>query len=110
MIGLSYSEILEITPYELTLFVEAYKEKQKTEFEEKITLSYLTAMWAAQWFSEEQPERLDKIIEKIRAASVEEGEDNEEEAQRRLIEQLRFLNSALGGKELYRNGNEKSID
>ena len=49
-----------MTPYELYLRVQFYSEQRKNESEERISIAYMTASWAAQWFSKKKAIKSEK--------------------------------------------------
>lgn len=85
-------EFWEVTPKEFEIVADAFMERMKTEQNEKITLAYMTAAWAAQWFSKRQPEPLEKILGK--AEKSEQKKMTPEE----ILKTVMAQNMALGGE------------
>lgn len=85
-------EFWEITPYELSLKVSAYAEKEKSRVKENITLAYLNAMWTIQWLgkSHQQPKPLKTILESIEKEKKVMTEDE-------MLERVKALNRLFGG-------------
>lgn len=57
-----------MTPYQLYLVADVYKEKREEESKEKITLAYINAMWTIQWLNKKSnhPKPLKEILEGIK--------------------------------------------
>ena len=92
-IGIPVSEFWEMTPYELNIYAEAYFEKQKNEFKEKITLEYLNAMWTIQWLGKksQHPKPLNEILDSLyRERTVMTDEQ--------MLKQVKVLNALFGGE------------
>lgn len=92
-IELSFLEFWEMTPYELNLKAEAYFEKQKNEFKEKISLEYYNAMWTIQWLRKksQHPRPLNEILDSLyRERTVMTDEQ--------MLKQVKVLNALFGGE------------
>ncbi len=92
-IGIPVSEFWEMTPYELNIYAEAYFEKQKNEFKEKITLEYWNAMWTIQWLGKksQHPKPLKEILDTIdKPKKIMSDED--------MLKQVMVLNKLFGGE------------
>lgn len=88
-IGIKVTDYYKMTMRELKVYIEAYKENNKIEQDNMITQSYLTAMWAAQWFSKKKPKPLSKIL----GMEQEKKKMTAEE----MLEEVKKLNNSLGG-------------
>ena len=86
----------EMTPYELRLYLEGYYKRQKFEQEQQITWAYMTALWAAQWWTKKQPDPLDKIL----GYKDTPREMTDEE----MFAIVKDLNSAMGGQVITHGG------
>jgi hypothetical protein len=54
--------ILNCTPYEANLILQAAQDRQKQEQDERITLAYIQAYWTALWMAGKKPPSLDSIL------------------------------------------------
>lgn len=86
-----------MTPYELTLHILAYNEKQKLEnekrkikFEEELTVAYFGALW--QRVEKLSIKNLKELIEKINQPNKKKQMTNEE-----ILNEVKKLNTAFGG-------------
>lgn len=79
-----------MTPYELYLVAQVYKEKREEEHKEKITLAYINAAWTAQWFGKNKPRPLAKILEGMNPKKAMTDEE--------MLKQVKALNTMLGGE------------
>lgn len=79
-----------MTPYETSLFIKDYQEKKKAENNEEISLTYVQALWTAQWFTKHKPPKLEKIL----GVKEEQTPMTPEE----ILKQVKEMNQALGGK------------
>ncbi|HHV42727.1 MAG TPA: hypothetical protein GXX72_07810 [Clostridiaceae bacterium] len=87
------SEFWQMTPKELNLIAENYREKQKQEFKDKLSLEYYNAMWTIQWLGEksEQPRPLDEILDNLfKEKKIMTDED--------MLNQVMVLNRLYGGE------------
>lgn len=80
-----------MTPYELNVYAEAYYDKQKESFKEKISLEYYNAYWTIKWLGKKKPEALEKILKRIDKPKKKVMTDEE------MLMQVKFLNILLGG-------------
>lgn len=92
-IELSFLEFWEMTPYELNLKAEAYFEKQKNEFKEKISLEYYNAMWTIQWLGKksQHPRPLNEILENL-------YKEKKVMTDEQMLKQVKVLNRLFGGE------------
>lgn len=94
-IGISIGDFWQITPYELNVYAEAYFEKQKNEFKEKLSLEYYNAMWTIQWLGKKQnhPKPLEEILYGI-------GTEKEKKVMSddAMLAQVKVLNALFGGE------------
>lgn len=88
--GLDIITFWELTPYELRLWLDSYYRRQKYDQEDKITLAYMTALWAAQWWDKRKPDPLDKILGR--------QEDPQGMSDKQMFEIVKKLNAAMGGE------------
>ena len=93
-IELPFSEFWEMTPYELNLKAKAYSNKQKQEYEDRITLEYYNAKWTIQWLGKksQHPEPLKKILENMYKEKKKIMTDEE------MLNQVKMLNNLFGGE------------
>lgn len=75
-----------MTPYELSLFIENYNEKQKYEIEEKISLVYLGAAWQR---AEKMPS-LDSVLKKTQPTKKKMTDEE-------MLNEVLKINAAFGG-------------
>lgn len=97
-IELPFNEFWEMTPYELNLKAEAYFQKQKNKYKEKLSLEYYNAMWTIQWLGKksQQPKPLKKILDDLyKEKKIMTDED--------MLKQVEILNSIFGGEEIIVN-------
>jgi hypothetical protein len=78
-----------MTPYELTLAVKIYNEKQKQEHEEKLSLAYFTAYW----------QRVEKLpsYNKVFNKTQQPVNKKKEMDSKSMFEMAKQLNAAFGG-------------
>lgn len=81
-------EFWELTPKEFNLVVEAYQERVKYDYENSVTLAYMTALWTNQWQSKNQPQSLDKIL----------GKTEKKQTPNDMLSEIMKLNASLGGE------------
>ena len=79
-----------MTPGEFAIIEEAYIEKQKQDEEDRITLAYMTALWAAQWFSKKPPKSLREILGRTKP--------KKQMTDEQIFNVVKALNLALGGE------------
>lgn len=80
-----------MTPYELSLAISIYNEKRTFENDEKITLTYINALWTAQWMGGKQkPPSLQKLLST--------NEKKKEMTDEQMLNKVKQLNAALGGE------------
>jgi|GEM_PF-527567 len=95
LIGIPISEFWEMTPYELNIYAEAYFEKQKNDYKEKLSLEYYNAMWTIKWLGKksQHPKPLNEILNEI---------DKEKEKKimtdEQMLAQVKVLNALFGGE------------
>lgn len=70
--------------------VEAYNERTKREYEEKITLAYASALWTAQWQSKEKPPTLDEVLGRKK--------QTEEMTDEQMLNQVIAIHKKMGGE------------
>jgi len=90
--GIKVFEYDEMTPYELSVYIEAQADKRKQEEEQAISIAYIQSRWTIQWLGKpkDHPEPLHKILN--RPAEVKKEQTPEE-----MLAVLKTLNAALGG-------------
>lgn len=76
-----------MTPYELTLYMEASEEKQETELKERLTL-----VWLGEYYH--RTKRLPKLSEELRKVS---GHHKEEMTPEQMLQAVKALNTQFGG-------------
>lgn len=81
-----------MTPYELSLYLSEYSEKQRLEQEEKITLAYLTAYW-------QRVQKMPSLKEVLGKTKPKEAMTPEQ-----MLKQIKLLNAVFGG-EVKENSN-----
>lgn len=79
------SEFWEMTPYELTIYVEAFTDKLKFEAKERITQSWMTAAF---YRSKKMP-KLEKLLKDMDGKQAQTPED--------MLEVVKRLNAKFGG-------------
>lgn len=89
LIGLSTQEFDEMTPYELSLCLEAYTERQEAELKERLTL-----VWLGEYYH--RTKRLPSLKGELRKISAQPTKkkvmtDNQ------MLEMAKFLNAQFGG-------------
>ena len=86
------SEFWGMTPYQLNLVAEAYWEKQKKEFKEKLTLEYYNAMWTIQWLGKksDHPKPLQEILDGL-------YKEKKVMTDEQMLNQVKLLNKLFGG-------------
>ena len=98
-IEISVSEFWEMTPKELVIYAEAYRQRREARRDEQITLAYVNAMWTRQWFGEkhQQPEPLDAILKKAKNEQPIVKEMTDE----MMLAKIKAINMAFGGTVRY---------
>ncbi|WP_096224901.1 hypothetical protein [Geobacillus sp. FJAT-46040] len=90
-IGMSLLEFWELTPYELSLVAESYIENLQREYEEKVALAYMNALWTAQFmFGKRKPPSLEEILKKGK-------KEQKKMTPEQIFEEVKRMNAALGG-------------
>jgi len=86
-------EFWEITPYELSLKINAYSKRQTEQLKEKITLAYLNSLWTIQWLGKrhQHPRPLKEILADI-------GKEKNEMTDEQMFEVVKALNAMFGGE------------
>lgn len=79
----------------MNILLEECHKKKKAKQEEQITLAYITAMWAAQWFSKKQPKPLKQILEKLNNPQPQKKQMTDQE----MFATVQMLHKALGGEK-----------
>lgn len=94
MIGIAISEFWEMTPAELNIYAEAYAEKQKNDFKEKMSLEYYNALWTIQWLGKksQHPKPLQEILDSIDKPKKKAMTDEQ------MLAQVKALNAMFGGE------------
>lgn len=92
--GISISEYDEMTPYQLSLYIEEYNEKQKTEAKEKLILTYLNAAWVR---TKRMP-NLKRLLNQIDHAQL------KPMTAEQILERVKQINAALGGTVIKEGG------
>lgn len=77
-----------MTPYELSLFIEAYTEKQQAEIEEKLTL-----VWLGEYYH--RTKRLPSLKDELKKLS---GEKNKVMTDAQMLQMVKELNTKFGGE------------
>jgi hypothetical protein len=82
-----------MTPKELSVFAEAYKNKRLEDTKEKITLAYLNSRWTIQWLGKkhQQPRPLKEILNNI-------GKEKKVMTDKQMFERVQALNAVFGGE------------
>ena len=80
----------ELTPYEIGIVAKAYQDRMKYEYEQSITMAYMTAYWTNQWQSKRKPLSLDKILNTKKEEKV--------MTDKQMFEQVKKLNKLFGGE------------
>lgn len=93
-LGISLSEYNDMTPHELNIYIQAYKEKiqyendkMQADYETAITIAYLQARWTIQWLGKNKPDPLHKIL----------GIKPKEQTPEEMLEEIKRLNMEMGG-------------
>lgn len=82
-------EFWELTPKEFSLVIEAYQERVKYNYENSVTMAYMTALWTNQWQTKNQPQSLDKILGKKEQKPMEAND---------ILGEIMKINASLGGE------------
>lgn len=75
-----------MTPYEVSLYIEATQERQETELKERLSL-----VWLGEYYH--RTKRLPKLKDELRKVSSEKEEMTPEE----MLEKVKALNAQFGG-------------
>lgn len=94
LIGLSVEEFNYLTPYELTLHLEAHFERQEAELKERLTL-----VWLGEYYH--RTKRLPKLKDELRKIS---GESKKVMTDDQMLEMVKSLNKQFGGKVIKGGG------
>lgn len=89
---ISLSEFWEMTPYELNLCAEAYWDRRKEDYKEKISIAYYNSMWTIQWLGKksDHPRPLNEILDSLyKEKKIMTDED--------MLNQVKVLNRLFGG-------------
>ena len=87
------TEFWEITPYELSLKIDAYSKCKTEQLKEKITLAYLNSLWTIQWLGKrhQHPRPLKEILANI-------GKEKKTMTDEQMFEMVKVLNAMFGGE------------
>ena len=90
---MTIAEFWEITPYELSLKINAYSKRQTEQLKEKITLAYLNSLWTIQWLGKrhQHPRPLKEILANI-------GKEKKTMTDEQMFEMVKVLNAMFGGE------------
>lgn len=82
-----------MTPFELNIYAEAYKNRIIEETKEKVTLTYMNAAWTIQWLGKkhQQPRPLKEILDNI-------GKERKIMTDEEMEKQAMLLNKLFGGE------------
>ena len=83
LINISFSEFWELTPFEFSLKLNSFNKQKKEEQEEKLTLTYLGALWQR---VKKMPDLKDII-----------KQEQKEMTSEQILAQIKSINTALGG-------------
>lgn len=94
-INIPSNEFWEMTPYELILRSEVYKERIIEDIKERVTLAYMNAKWTIQWLEKphKQPKPLQYILNKIEVEREKKVMTDDE-----IFAQIKRLNAMFGGE------------
>ncbi|MEH7391774.1 hypothetical protein [Bacillus sp. JJ1474] len=91
LIGISPLNFWDLTPFEFNLMVKSYSSKMEADHHEKITLTYVNALWTAQWMAgKSRPPSLDKLLN----TDISKKEMSDEQ----MLERVKQLNAIFGGE------------
>lgn len=82
-------EFWELTPYEFRLVVESYGKRKENELKEKVTLSYVNALWTIQWLDKKKPKPLKEVLKDL--------EPKKKMTDKEMLDQIKKINAMLGG-------------
>jgi hypothetical protein len=89
--GISYSDFLRMTPRDFFTIVQAHNEKMMEESKEKLALTYVNALWTAQWmYGKRKPPKLEKLIGKLSKPKP--------MTAAQMLEKVKQLNALFGGE------------
>ena len=86
-----------MTPYELNIYAEAYFNKQKQDFKEKLSLEYYNAKWTIQWLGKNKPKPLKEILKEI-LNEIDTKQEKKVMSDTDMLNQVKMLNSLFGGE------------
>ncbi|MGG4462605.1 hypothetical protein ABEO79_00100 [Micromonospora provocatoris] len=89
-----------MTPYELSLYINDYNERQKVEQEDKLTLAYLTAAWQR---AKKMPS-IEKVINRQEEIGNKE-QHPKEQTLKQMFNNVKMLNAMFGGTIKQKGGN-----
>lgn len=95
-ISISIGDFWQMTPYELNVYAEAYFEKQKNEFKEKLSLEYYNAYWTIQWLGKNKPKPLKEILNEI-LNEIDTKQEKKVMTDEQMLAQVKVLNALFGG-------------
>lgn len=87
LIGLSVEQFEEITPYELSIYLEAYIEKEEATSQEKLTL-----VWLGEYYH--RIKKLPNLKDELKKIS---GEKNKPMTDNEMLNMVKMLNAQFGG-------------
>ena len=76
-----------MSPYELSLYIEATQEKQETELKERLTL-----VWLGEYYH--RTKRLPKLADELKKVSSDSKQDMTPE---QMLDRVKSLNAQFGG-------------
>lgn len=85
--GLSIEQFENMTPYELSLFIEAYLEKEQAQAQERLTL-----VWLGEYYH--RTKRLPNLKDELKKIS---GEKNKVMTDDEMLSMVKELNKQFGG-------------
>lgn len=91
LIGISISDFWDMTPHELNTYANAFSEREKQEYKQKIELAYINAMWTIQWLGKKQPKPLQDILDSI-------GKEKKVMTDEQMLAKVKALNAMFGGE------------
>jgi hypothetical protein len=93
-IGIGLTEYDEMTPYELTIHTEIFTEKEKQNYEDRVTIAYI-----GEWFH-----RQDKLEISILNKMLGKEEQTKEMSDDEMLETVNKLNALFGGSVVTQGG------
>jgi len=80
-----------MTPRDFFDIVHAYNEQMMEESKEKLVLTYVNALWTAQWmYGKRKPPKLEKLLGRISKSKPMTAEQ--------MLEKVKQLNALFGGE------------